>query len=95
MNNTAETNQQKNDGVHEENSKKNESRPRRRINFEVSAEAGDKLDELAKKSGKSMAEIIRTSLAIYAIMQEESAVGNSIGVLSKSKDVIKELVMPM
>jgi hypothetical protein len=95
MNNITETSQQKNDSMQEEIAKKNESRPRRRINFDVSAEAGDKLDELAKKSGKSMAEIIRTSLAIYAIMQEESAVGNSIGVLSKSKDVIKELVMPM
>jgi predicted DNA-binding protein len=91
MYSTAETSQQKNDSLQG----KNEPRPRRRINFDVSAEAGDKLDELAKKSGKSMAEIIRTSLAIYAIIQEEKSLDHSIGVLSKEKSVLKELVMPM
>lgn len=71
------------------------TRPRRRITFDTTAEAGSQLDTLRKKSDKTLAEIIRSALAIYAISIEEIENGNAICFFNKTTgEVVKEIVLP-
>lgn len=68
------------------------STPRRkRLNLDLTPEAYELLQKLANESGKNMAEVLRTGLALYGIAQEESKKGRSLGVV-KDDEVIKEIV---
>lgn len=40
---------------------------RKRLNFDLSPEAYEMLQKLAEESGKNMAEVLRTWLALYGI----------------------------
>jgi hypothetical protein len=67
------------------------STKRKRLNLELTPEAYDLLQKLATTSGKNMADVLRTGLALYGIAQEESQKGRSLGVVEGEK-VIKEIV---
>lgn len=64
---------------------------RKRLNLDLSPEAYELLQKLAEESGKNMADVLRTGLALYGIAQEESKRGRSLGVVQDDK-VIKEIV---
>lgn len=64
---------------------------RKRLNLDLTPEAYDLLQKLAEESGKNMADVLRTGLALYGIAQEESKKGRSLGVVEGEK-VIKEIV---
>jgi len=66
---------------------------RKRLNLDLSPEAYDLLQKLAEESGKNMAEVLRTGLALYSIAQDEKQKGRSLGVV-KDDQVVKELVLP-
>ena len=66
---------------------------RKRLNLDLSPEAYDLLQKLAEESGKNMAEVLRTGLALYGIAQDEKQKGRSLGVV-KDDQVVKELVLP-
>jgi hypothetical protein len=64
---------------------------RKRLNLDLTPEAYDLLQKLADASGKNMADVLRTGLALYGIAQEESKKGRSLGVVEDDK-VIKEIL---
>jgi hypothetical protein len=64
---------------------------RKRLNLDLTPEAYELLQRLADTSGKNMADVLRTGLALYSIAQEESKKGRSLGVVQDDK-VIKEIV---
>lgn len=64
---------------------------RKRLNLDLTPEAYDLLQKLAEESGKNMADVLRTGLALYGIAQEESKKGRSLGVVDGEK-VVKEII---
>ena len=66
---------------------------RKRLNLDLSPDAYEMLQKLAEESGKNMAEVLRTGLALYGIAQDEKQKGRSLGVV-KGDQVVKELVLP-
>ena len=65
---------------------------KKRLNLELSPEAYDLLQELADSSGKKMADVLRTGLALYGIAEKAKEEGPSIGVVEDDK-VVKEILM--
>ncbi|MBD1847752.1 hypothetical protein H6F89_31050 [Cyanobacteria bacterium FACHB-63] len=64
---------------------------RKRLNLDLTPDAYELLQKLADESGKNMADVLRTGLALYGIAQEESKKGRSLGVVEGEK-VVKEIV---
>ena len=64
---------------------------RKRLNLDLTPEAYELLQKLADDSGKNMADVLRTGLALYGIAQEESRKGRSLGIVEDDK-VIKQIV---
>ena len=65
---------------------------KKRLNLELSPQAYDLLQELANASGKKMADVLRTGLALYGIAEQAKAEGRSLGVIEGDK-VVKEILM--
>lgn len=65
---------------------------RKRLNLDLTPEAYELLQKLANESGKTLAEVLRTGLALYGIAQEEAKKGRSLGVVEGER-VIKEIVL--
>lgn len=84
----AETPSQKSAGL-----KSATPKQKKRLNLDLSSEAYDLLQELAEESGKNMAEVLRTGLALYGIAREEKKKGRSLGVVEDDR-VVKEIVIP-
>lgn len=68
-------------------------KPKKRLNLDLSPEAYDLLQELSEESGKNMAEVLRTGLALYGIAREQKKKGRSLGVVEDDR-VVKEIVIP-
>jgi len=66
---------------------------RKRLNIDLTPEAYELLQKLADESGKTMAEVLRTGLALYGIARDEQANGRELGVVHGDK-VIKEILIP-
>ncbi len=64
---------------------------RKRLNLDLTPDAYDLLQKLSEESGKNMADVLRTGLALYGIAQEEVKKGRSLGVVDGEK-VVKEIV---
>jgi hypothetical protein len=64
---------------------------KKRLNLDLSSEAYDLLQKLSDETGKNMADVLRTGLALYGIAQEASQKGRSLGVI-KDDEVVKEIV---
>lgn len=67
------------------------ARPKKRLNLDLTPEAYELLQKLAGESGKNMAEVLRTGLALYGISQEEEKKGRNLAVVEDDK-VIKQIV---
>jgi hypothetical protein len=68
-------------------------RQKKRLNLDLTPEAYELLQKLADESGKNMADVLRTGLALYGIAREESKKGRSLAVVEDEK-VKKEIVIP-
>jgi hypothetical protein len=64
---------------------------RKRLNLDLTPEAYDLLQRLAEESGKNMAEVLRTGLALYGIAQDEKKKGRSLAIVQDDQ-VVKEIV---
>jgi hypothetical protein len=64
---------------------------RKRLNLDLTPDAYELLQKLAEASGKNMADVLRTGLALYGIAQEETKKGRSLGIVEGEK-VVKEIV---
>ena len=71
--------------------KPSKDKSKKRLNLELTPEAYELLQKLADESGKNMAEVLRTGLALYGIAQEERQKGRSLAVVEDDK-VIKQIV---
>jgi hypothetical protein len=67
------------------------TKAKKRLNLDLTPEAYELLQKLADESGKNMAEILRTGLALYGISQEEEKKGHNLAVVEDDK-VIKQIV---
>jgi uncharacterized protein (DUF1778 family) len=65
---------------------------KKRLNLELSPEAYELLQELADASGKNMADVLRTGLALYGIAEKAKKEGSGIGVVKEDK-VLKEILV--
>jgi len=66
---------------------------KKRLSLELSADAYEKLTELAEKTDRNMADILRFGLALYDIAIEAQEKNQGIGVV-QDKEVIKEILIP-
>jgi len=66
---------------------------RKRLNLDLTPEAYELLQKIADESGKTMAEVLRTGLALYGIARDEQTNGRELGVVKGDK-VIKEILIP-
>jgi Ribbon-helix-helix protein, copG family len=73
------------------NVSKSSTKAKKRLNLDLTPEAYELLQKLADESGKNMAEILRTGLALYGISQEEEKKGRNLAVVEDDK-VIKQIV---
>lgn len=65
---------------------------KKRLNLDLTPEAYELLQKLADESGKNMAEVLRTGLALYNIAQEQRHVGRTLGVVEGDR-VVKEILI--
>jgi hypothetical protein len=66
---------------------------KKRLNLDLTPDAYALLQKLSDESGKNMADVLRTSLALYGLVQEEKAKGNSLAIAKEDK-VEKEILIP-
>lgn len=69
-----------------------EPRPKKRLNLDLTPDAYELLQKLAEESGKNMADVLRTGLALYGIAQDENQKGRSLAV-TEGERVIKQIVI--
>ena len=69
------------------------ARPRKRLNLDLTPEAYELLQRLADESGKNMAEVLRTGLALYGVAWDEKNEGNKLAIAKDGK-IEKEIIIP-
>jgi hypothetical protein len=68
-------------------------KPKKRLNLDLTPEAYELLQKLSDESGKNMAEVLRTGLALYGIAQEEKDKGNSLAIVEpETNKVVTRIV---
>jgi hypothetical protein len=67
------------------------NRKKKQLNLELSPEAYDLLQRLADGSGKNMADVLRTGLALYGIAEEERQSGHDLAIVNGNQ-VVKQIV---
>jgi alanine racemase len=65
---------------------------KKRLNLDLTPEAYALLQKLSNESGKNMADVLRTGLALYGIAQEEEQKGRNLAVVDENDKVIKQIV---
>lgn len=68
-------------------------KPKKRLNLDLTPEAYELLQKLSEESGKPMAEVLRTGLALYGIAQEEKEKGRSLAIV-EDETIKKEILIP-
>jgi uncharacterized protein (DUF1778 family) len=66
---------------------------KKRLNLELSSEAYELLQKLADASGKNMADVLRTGLALYGMAEQAKEQGRSLGI-GKDDKLEKEILIP-
>ena len=65
---------------------------KKRLNLELTPEAYELLQKLSDESGKNMADVLRTGLALYGIASEEKTQGRNLAVIEDER-VVKQIVL--
>lgn len=71
--------------------KKAKGKTKKRLNLELTEDNYELLQKLANESGKNMADVLRTGLALYGLAQEEEQKGRNLAVVKDDK-VLKQIV---
>lgn len=66
---------------------------RKRLNLDLTPEAYELLQKLSDESGRNMADVLKTGLSQYGIVQEEKLKDRDFAVVKDDK-VIKQIVVP-
>jgi Ribbon-helix-helix protein, copG family len=63
-----------------------------RLNLVITRKLDDTLEKLANANGTNKSEILRKALALFEIANEAKERGNKLGILSKDRQVLTEIV---
>ncbi len=74
------------------NTSKNIPKAKKRLNLDLTPEAYALLQKLSNESGKNMADVLRTGLALYGIAQEEEQKGRNLAVVDENDKIVKQIV---
>lgn len=69
------------------------AKERKRLNLDLTPAAYELLKKLSEESGKNMADVLRSGLALYGIAQEEAEKGNDVAIVKDDK-VLKQILLP-
>jgi Ribbon-helix-helix protein, copG family len=71
----------------------NASRSNRvRLNLVITKQLDEMLEKLAEENGTNKSEILRKALALFEVANEAKEHGNKLGVVSKDRQVLAEIV---
>lgn len=74
--------------------KATKAKQKKRLNLELNPDAYELLQKLADESGKNMADVLRTGLALYGIAHEEAEKGRELAIVNKDDEkVVKSILM--
>jgi predicted transcriptional regulator len=63
-----------------------------RLNLVITKHLDDMLEKLADKHGTNKSEILRKALALFEVANEAKEQGNKLGVVSKDRQLITEII---
>jgi hypothetical protein len=70
-----------------------QAKAKKRLNLDLTPEAYELLQKLSDESGKNMAEVLRTGLALYGIAMEEKGKGHTLAIIEiETNNVITRIV---
>lgn len=66
---------------------------KKRLNLDLTQEAYDLLQMLSDQSGKNMAEVLRTGLALYGIAQDGKGKGQSLAIVdTETNQIVTKII---
>jgi hypothetical protein len=63
-----------------------------RLNLVITKQLDDMLEKLADENGTNKSEILRKALALFEVANEAKEQGNRLGVVSKDRQLLTEIV---
>lgn len=63
-----------------------------RLNLVITKQLDEMLEKLAEENGTNKSEILRKALALFEVAHEAKEHGNKLGVVSKDRQVLAEIV---
>lgn len=63
-----------------------------RLNLVITKQLDEMLEKLAEENGTNKSEILRKALALFEVANEAKEQGNKLGVVSKDRQVLAEIV---
>jgi hypothetical protein len=66
---------------------------KQRLNLDLAPAAYDLLKQLSEDTGKTMAEVLRTGLALYGIAQDAQKQKQGLAIVEDNK-IIKQIIIP-
>jgi hypothetical protein len=63
-----------------------------RLNLVITKQLDTMLGQLASENGTNKSEILRKALALYEVANEAKEQGNRLGIVSKDRQVLTEIV---
>lgn len=63
-----------------------------RLNLVITKQLDAMLEKLAGEKGTNKSEILRKALALYEVASDAKAHGNKLGIVSKDRQVLTEIV---
>ncbi|MCU0545709.1 MAG: DNA-binding protein [Oscillatoriaceae cyanobacterium Prado104] len=63
-----------------------------RLNFVVSSEINDTLEELANKTGGTKTEVFRRAIALMEVIVDAKEEGKKVGITDKDRNLVTEIV---
>lgn len=66
----------------------------KRLNVNLPEDAFDELQALARGSGRTLTEVVRTALGLVKIGIEEAAQGNRLVITSRNGEILREILIP-
>lgn len=67
---------------------------RKKISLIMTQEVFDRFEGLARKSGKSMAEVVRLGLGLVNLVLDAKSNGNKVVITTSTGKALKEVVLP-
>jgi hypothetical protein len=63
-----------------------------RLNLVITKRLDDMLEQFASQSGTNKSDILRKALALYEVAKEANDNGNRLGIVTKDRQVLTEII---